>query len=82
MTEDQIKLLREHLTKGTAVVTFKKANGEIRDMHCTLLESLLPETTGAERKPNKDVMVVFDLEKEAWRSFRFDTVQKIHLFVE
>lgn len=71
---DQLDELRQHLTKGVAVVVFKKTDGTIREMQCTLAEYLLPETKGTGRKPSKDVLVVFDLEKEEWRSFRIDSV--------
>ena len=59
-----------------ATVTFKKANGEVRIMACTLASYLLPETY-QEREPTPEVVVVFDLEKNGWRSFRKDTVIQI-----
>jgi hypothetical protein len=79
MNEQEIQQLKEHLAKKVAVVVFKKADGSIREMQCTLAEYLLPETKGTGRKSSKDVLVVFDLEKEEWRSFRTDSVIEVFL---
>lgn len=48
-------------------------------MECTLAEYLLPETKKTGRPSNPDVTVVFDLEKNDWRSFRNDLVLGIEL---
>lgn len=79
METEALDKLRQHLTTGVAVVVFKKADGTIREMECTLADYLLPETKGTGRKPSKDVLVVFDLEKEEWRSFRTDSVIEVFL---
>lgn len=59
-------------------LTFKKVNGEIRKMRCTLNEEKIPEdkkTTGnGKRKIPTDSIAVFDLEKQDWRSFRYDSI--------
>ena len=73
-----IQKLRQHLQSGTAIVTFKKKNGEIREMECTLMEYLLPEVHSTRPVPG-DVTTVFDLEKEAWRAFRNDSVTNVEL---
>lgn len=63
-----VELLKTNICK----VTFKKADGSLRDMTCTLkAENILVESAG-ETKPKEDVLVVWDMEKEAWRSFRLD----------
>lgn len=66
--------LLEAMRKGVVVVVFKKVDGTVREMQCTLAPYLLPESKGTGRTPNNDVMVVFDLEAEAWRSFRKDSI--------
>jgi hypothetical protein len=82
--------VRSLLQKGTITVTFVKADGAVRDMNCTLdweqipadkqpqdvpVEKLLE--TKKRKEPNEHSLRVFDLEKQEWRSFRFDRLQKI-----
>lgn len=59
-------------------LTFKKVNGEIRKMRCTLNEELIPEdkksTGNSKRKSPEDSIAVFDLDKKDWRSFRYDSI--------
>lgn len=73
------KDIRNSMAKGCVKVTFKKANGEDREMECTLAEYLLPETTQASNHTEGETMVVFDLEASAWRSFRFDRVTDVEV---
>lgn len=63
------------------LVEFIKADGTVRRMRCTTDEELIPQkedtkgqTQTKTRRRSEDVMVVWDLEKEGWRSFRFDSV--------
>ena len=82
--------VRSLLQKGTITVTFAKADGAVRDMNCTLdweqipadkqpqdvpVEKLLE--TKKRKQPDEHSLRVFDLEKQEWRSFRFDRLQKI-----
>ena len=68
--------------KNTILVTFTKINGDERLMRCTLNPVIL-ENVGAfqdsqsERPMNPDVLPVWDLDKEAWRSFRIDSVKDV-----
>lgn len=64
------------LRTGIYTVEFTKVDGTPRTMRCTLLEQYLPEKSEYEstRKVNDDVMAVWDLDKNAWRSFRLDAV--------
>lgn len=69
------------LKNGVCKVTFTKANGEDRLMHCTLNESILPQQTDIEehiqkKKPNPNAVAVWDTDKGAWRSFRWDSVKE------
>ena len=68
-------LLRER----EATIEFIKADGETRVMTCTLSESVVPKTENknTDRKPNPDICVVWDVNKGAWRSFRWDRMKKI-----
>jgi hypothetical protein len=71
------------LKSNVVMVSFTKANGEQRDMSCTLMPSKLPAIDLKEdkkpRKENLDVIRVFDLEKQAWRSFRVDSIRTYRL---
>ena len=75
--EDLINLLK----KTEVIVTFTKADGTEREMHCTLQQHMLPvreEVEGEvkkERKVNESVIAAFDLQKMEWRSFRIDSVK-------
>lgn len=69
------------LKGGNVQVTFKKIDGDMRKMICTLQEDVIPKTTG-KKKENKDVLAVWDLGKNAWRSFRIDSVKGVKLVTE
>jgi len=70
----------EDLKKGVCKIQFIKANGDLRWMHCTLSEDLLPPQKDIEeviqkKKPSTTSLAVWDVEKDAWRSFRWDSVK-------
>tara|TARA_B110000263_G_scaffold246012_2_gene256441 strand:- start:448 stop:717 length:270 start_codon:yes stop_codon:yes gene_type:complete len=73
--------LVEGLRKDVLTINFTKVNGEERVMNCTLNETLLPEaiTSDSEKKENLDVIAVWDTDKDAWRSFRVDSVNSIKI---
>lgn len=63
--------------KGIVTVEFNKIDtGELRVMPCTLNRELsnhnVPEIL--EQKDDNDHLVVWSLDKDAWRSFRTSTV--------
>jgi hypothetical protein len=67
--------LVEKLHTASAIVIFEKLNGERRTMRCTLMPEFLPESTsqvGEGKEKSKEAAAVFDLDKNEWRSFRFD----------
>lgn len=69
--------LREHLKAGVVTVRFKKKDGTVRDMKCTLKEDLVvnyDKKSEKKKAVNEDVCSVFDLDKSEWRSFRYDSV--------
>lgn len=74
MREDLKNTLRAKI--GT--VTFTKQNGEERVMRCTLQDSILPEQVDLEEAVQKkgptESLAVWDMDKNAWRSFRYDSV--------
>jgi hypothetical protein len=67
------------LHEGDVKVTFKKKDETTRTMLCTLREEALPKQTDIEeqiqiKKKNSDVLAVWDIDKESWRSFRYDSI--------
>jgi hypothetical protein len=71
--------LVSQLKKGKGRITFMKMDGTERVMECTLQQDLLPDQMDveeyiSERRANDEVLAVWDLEKDAWRSFRLDRV--------
>jgi hypothetical protein len=80
MNNNEKANLLEALQKGQVTVTFTKIDtGEIRVMPCTLNKALL-EANGITNKVNyssasMEAYPVWALDKNAWRSFRLDTVE-------
>jgi|TARA_B110000467_G_C18332948_1_gene494855 hypothetical protein len=74
-TKFQLEIISQ-LKEHECEVTFTKVNGEERVMKCTLQESFLPQTdkATATNKENSNVVSVWDIEKNAWRSFRMDSL--------
>tara|TARA_R100000951_G_scaffold104881_1_gene98337 strand:+ start:321 stop:581 length:261 start_codon:yes stop_codon:yes gene_type:complete len=67
----------ENLHRGVCKVVFEKANGEIREMRCTLDPNRLPEqqTLTEDGGDIRDHTRVWDVEANGWRSFRFESVR-------
>lgn len=71
--------LKTTLKASTLRVVFVKKDGTERTMLCTLNPNLLPAQTDLEeavqkKTPNPDVLAVWDLEAQGWRSFRYDSI--------
>lgn len=80
--DEKVKHLLDCLNSGVATVTFTKVDGDVRVMPCTLNELLVPPTTVKRvaptiYKPDPAVMRVFCTDKQAWRSFRIDSVTNV-----
>jgi hypothetical protein len=61
-------------------VTFTKSDGTEREMKCTLKEEFIQQyekKTDRVRKENEDVLSVWDLDNNGWRSFRVDSIKHI-----
>lgn len=71
------------LKQGACNISFNKVNGERRDMRCTLKSDLLPERiveqAAKDSRHNDEVVSVFDMNKNDWRSFRMDNLITISL---
>ena len=74
-TREQIKArLQEPVDTN---ITFTKVNGEVRHIRCTTNLDAIPQESrpvGTERYLNPDVIRVFDLDLNEWRSFRYTSV--------
>lgn len=72
--------IKEMLGAGICEIKFKKADGEERTMLATLQQQhILPDQRPketdkkADKKPeNEETIVCWDMQKDAWRSFRLD----------
>jgi len=80
MTEDAKNQIIHELRQGIMNIVFTKTDGTERKLICTLSEDKIP----ADKKPkgtgtakNDTVLPVFDMENNSWRSFRWDSVQKV-----
>ena len=74
------KWLKDMLHMGPIKVFFIKKDGSVREMHCTLEEGVaIPheKTTDRVKEQSDEVCPVWDIDKQAWRSFRYDAVTKI-----
>ena len=69
--------LIKNLQKNVMQIIFNKVNGEERIMHCTLHETVLPETSIHNKKKNDEVLPVWDTDIGAWRSFRLDSIKDV-----
>lgn len=66
--------LTNQLAGGVVTVTFKKANGTTRVMKCTTSPTVIPVPI---TNTNTDVVTVFDVDVNDWRSFRMDRVEEV-----
>lgn len=78
------EVLLDLLSKELVEITFDKLNGDERIMSCTLQESYLPPTSKEDSFSQKKIrnleektLVVWDINAQAWRSFRYDRVKKV-----
>ena len=69
--------LIKNLKNNVMQITFNKICGEERVMHCTLHETMIPETSIDNKKINNEVLPVWDIDIGAWRSFRLDSVKNV-----
>lgn len=89
-TEADRVWLRGLLKEGLVKVTFVKKDGTDRLMTCTLNTSFIPASTAevkelasdevkTERKKPVDSIAVYDVDKNGWRAFQYESVRKIQL---
>ena len=66
----------EALKKGVVIISFRKIDsGEIRKMPSTLDPELIPNVTNQVNVDySSDTIMVWSLDKNAWRDIRSDTI--------
>lgn len=69
------------LTGGVVSIVFEKKDGTIREMACTLDDTIIPSDAlpkgDSVRKQSDSVLAVFDVEVGEWRSFRIDSLKYV-----
>jgi hypothetical protein len=79
-TKEGREWLHGVLKMHETTVVFTKKDGTERKLICTLAESKIPSEKvpkNAKKTQSKESIAVFDVEKQDWRSFRWDSVTKI-----
>lgn len=88
-TSDEFKVKLKEVLHGDNAVTvkFTKKDGSERTMLCTLNEQKIPfDKLPKLKEPTEeapavasvvDAVRVFDVEKQEWRSFRFDSIKSV-----
>lgn len=86
------EFLLNRLKQSMCMIKFTKVDGSLRNMLCTLNEQHLPPlnnhiiaakelSENVNVKPkvqNLDIIIVYDLEKKAWRTIRLDSIIAIN----
>lgn len=74
-------LVIKHLRQGKVNFSFKKADGELREANGTLIQRIIPaEKQNWDSNPNPpgsnpDNVVYWDMDKNAWRSFKISKLE-------
>ena len=88
---DDRENLKLALSERVVTVTFEKADGTERVMECTTDGNRIPwpdnpvqdvNTTQVEKTKDENLIVVWDMQKEGWRSFKFDRVKSCAILVD
>ena len=69
------------LEKQVVRLKFKKVDGSERTMNCTLKSDVVVphlSNSGTSKMVNDNVVPVWDVDKNAWRSFRVDSVVEVY----
>ena len=66
--------LVNNLKSGVVPIKFRKKDGSIREMKATLVPELIGVETYSIARGPEHVQCVWDVDKEAWRSFRWDAL--------
>lgn len=84
-TKEGREWLRGLLQVQKATISFTKKDGTKRKMICTLKEGMIPSDQipkGSGKATSEEALAVFDLEKQEWRSFRYDSIKRVQFIIE
>lgn len=76
--------LQALLRQGTATITFTKKDGTERVMKCTLQEGVVvphEKTTDRVKEQKDDILPVWDIEANAWRSVTIPNIKTVEFIV-
>lgn len=83
--EEEKNWLRSVLKDSVVTIKFTKKDGDERVIKATLKEDLIPfdmiPKGTSTRKKSEDSQSVFDVEKDEWRSFRWDSVKQLNFSI-
>lgn len=84
VTEQRYAIIKEFMAKNSkCIVEFKKVDGTLRKMPCTLDNSLITyipvKSLTEEVVVNYGTIAVWCLDKSAWRAFKTDNVVSINV---
>lgn len=84
LTQENKSQLLTTLQFYNVTITFKKINGEIRIMNCTLCKNVIPLASKEDplsqkkiRDISPEVLTVWDIDKKDWRSIRWINIVKV-----
>ena len=72
--------IRSLLKNDVLEVVFIKTDGSVREMKCTLQEKFVEaydKKTDKVKPENDNVISVWDLDNNGWRSFKLDSIQTV-----
>ena len=77
--QDQKNQIRERLTKSVLVLKFQLSNKRTVSLTGTCCSELIPsqDPTSHAGPPNNKLQVVWDLELNQWRSFRWERLIEV-----
>ena len=87
MTTEGQEWLKTILKTNEVQINFTKKDGTQRVMTCTLNPDVIPQKVTesqviegkTERAKSVDSLAVYDVEKQGWRSFRWDSITSVIL---
>ena len=65
------------LNSIVTVIFTKVSDGSTRVMKCTLQQDFLPQLVGSNHKRSEEVLAVWSVDDNGWRSFRLDSIQEV-----
>ena len=84
LNEKDLKILKKWLIsmlkENVATLTFKRKDGTIRTMDCTLNEEYIGVSLD-DGDTNKDTQMVWDIETAQYKSFRWDSLMEIRFTI-